>query len=228
MAREYLRRPAVVYIGSYGRPTERVEQVVMMMSEETKRKKVVEILACSELYKPPIIIFVNQKKGADTLGKSLQKIGFNPCVLHGGKGQDAREYALDALKNGTRDILVATDVAGRGIDIKDVSLVLNYDMAKTIDDYTHRIGRTGDLLDLIYILCIKYFTLKFIAREGKKGKAITFLTPEDKEVYYDLKQCLIESPISVCPLELSNHPDAQNKPGAIVQKRRQDETLFRN
>jgi ATP-dependent RNA helicase DDX23/PRP28 len=143
MARQYLRRPAIVYIGAAGRPTERVEQIVIMMPEEAKRKKVVEIIASSEVYKPPIIIFVNQKKGADTLGKSLAKIGFNPVVLHGGKGQEAREYALDALKNGTRDILVATDVAGRGIDIKDVSLVLNYDMAKTIDDYIHRIGRTG-------------------------------------------------------------------------------------
>jgi len=208
MARQYLRRPAIVYIGAYGRPTEHVEQIVMMMSEETKRKKVVEILAGSDLYKPPIIIFVNQKKGADTLGKSLAKIGFNPCVLHGGKGQDAREYALDALKNGTRDILVATDVAGRGIDIKDVSLVLNYDMAKSCEDYTHRIGRTG--------------------RAGKKGKAITFLTPDDKDVFYELKQCLLESPISTCPLELANHPDAQNKPGTIVQKRRQDEMLYRN
>lgn len=71
---------------------------------------------------------------------------FNPCVLHGGKGQDAREYALAALKDGSKDILVATDVAGRGIDIKDVSLVLNYDMAKSIEDYTHRIGRTGSFL----------------------------------------------------------------------------------
>uniref|UniRef100_A0A914H0P9 Probable ATP-dependent RNA helicase DDX23 n=1 Tax=Globodera rostochiensis TaxID=31243 RepID=A0A914H0P9_GLORO len=208
MARQYLRRPAIVYIGAAGRPTESVEQVVMMMSEELKRKKVVEVLSQSDLYKPPIIIFVNQKKGADLLGKGLQKIGFNPCILHGGKGQEAREYALDALRNGTRDILVATDVAGRGIDVKDVSLVLNYDMAKSVEDYTHRIGRTG--------------------RAGKKGKAITFLTPEDKDVFYELKQCLLESPVSSCPLELSNHPDAQNKPGTFVPKRRQDETLFRN
>ncbi|KAL3070185.1 hypothetical protein niasHT_004132 [Heterodera trifolii] len=208
MARQYMRRPAIVYIGSAGRPTERTEQIVMMMSEEMKRKKVVEVLSASDLYKPPIIIFVNQKKGADLLGKGLQKIGFNPCILHGGKGQEAREYALDALKNGTRDILVATDVAGRGLDVKDVSLVLNYDMAKSIEDYTHRIGRTG--------------------RAGKKGKSITFLTPEDKEVFYDLKQCLLESPVSNCPMELANHPDAQNKPGTIVQKRRQDEMLFKN
>lgn len=78
------------------------------------------------------------------LGKGLKNLGFNPCVLHGGKGQDAREYALEALKSGAHDILIATDVAGRGIDVKDVSLVLNYDMAKSIEDYTHRIGRTGN------------------------------------------------------------------------------------
>uniref|UniRef100_A0A914LBE7 Probable ATP-dependent RNA helicase DDX23 n=1 Tax=Meloidogyne incognita TaxID=6306 RepID=A0A914LBE7_MELIC len=207
VARQYLRRPAIVYIGSAGRPTERVEQIVIMMSEEMKRKKIVELLFEPNLYIPPIIIFVNQKRGADLLGKGLQKIGFNPCILHGGKGQEAREYALDALKTGAKDILVATDVAGRGIDVKDVSLVINYDMTKSIEDYTHRIGRTG--------------------RAGKKGKAITFLTPEDKDLFYDLKQCLLESPISSCPIELANHPDAQNKPGTIVQKRRQDETLYR-
>ena len=101
---------------------------------------------------------------------------------------------------------MATDVAGRDIDIKDVSLVLNYDMAKSIEDYTHRIGRTG--------------------RAGKSGKAITFLTPDDKDVFFDLKECLLESPVSTCPHELSNHPDAQAKPGTFAPKRRQDETVF--
>ena len=94
---------------------------------------------------PPIMIFVNQKKGADILAKSLEKLGYSACTLHGGKGQEQREYALASLKSGTKDILVATDVAGRGIDVKDVSIVINYDMAKTIEDYTHRIGRTGKL-----------------------------------------------------------------------------------
>lgn len=206
LARQYLRRPAVVHIGAIGRPTERTEQIVIMVPEESKRKKLVEIL--SKGIDPPIIIFVNQKKGADLLAKGLSKLGFNPTALHGGKGQDAREYALAALKDGSKDILVATDVAGRGIDIKDVSLVLNYDMAKSIEDYTHRIGRTG--------------------RAGKHGKAITFLTPDDKDVYFDLKQCLVESPVSTCPPELANHPDAQQKPGIFVPKKRQDETLFRN
>lgn len=122
---------------------------------------------------------------------------------------------------------MATDVAGRGIDIKDVSLVINYDMAKSIAgirwrkdlkliaappppliDYTHRIGRTG--------------------RAGKTGVAITFLTEADKEVFYDLKQALIESPVSSCPPELANHEAAMVKPGAIGTKKKREETIFLN
>lgn len=180
MARTYLRRPATVYIGSIGKPTERTEQIVMMMTEEMKRKKLMELL--SRGVEPPVIIFVNQKKGADVLAKGLEKFGFNACTLHGGKGQEQREFALASLKSGAKDILVATDVAGRGIDIKDVSMVINYDMAKTIEDYTHRIGRTG--------------------RAGKTGIAVSFVTKDDSQLFYDLKQLILSSPISTCPPEL--------------------------
>merc|ERR1712083_633571 len=204
LARTYLRRPAVVYIGSIGRPVERVEQVVHVIKENDKRNKLIQIL--NQGIDPPIIIFVNQKKGADVLAKGLEKMGYNAATLHGGKGQEQREHALSGLKEGAKDILVATDVAGRGIDIKDVSLVLNYDMAKSIDAYTHRIGRTG--------------------RAGKSGKAITFLTPDDSHLFYDLKQMLVGSPVSSCPHELSNHPEAQAKPGTVVQKKRKDEKIF--
>ncbi|CAF0764030.1 unnamed protein product [Adineta steineri] len=197
LARTYLRRPASVYIGSVGKPTERTEQIIIMCSENEKRNKLLEILERG--IDPPIIIFVNQKKAVDILAKGLTKKGYNPCTLHGGKGQESRDLALAQLKQGQKDILVATDVAGRGIDIKDVSLVLNYDMAKTIQDYTHRIGRTG--------------------RAGKTGKAITFLTKEDSAVYYELKEVILESPVSQCPPELLNHPDAQHKPGTVVTKR---------
>ncbi|XP_068453942.1 probable ATP-dependent RNA helicase DDX23 isoform X2 [Clinocottus analis] len=204
LARSYLRRPAVVYIGSAGKPHERVEQKVMLMSEGEKRKKLLEVL--SRGFEPPIIIFVNQKKGCDVLAKSLEKMGYNACTLHGGKGQEQREFALSNLKAGAKDILVATDVAGRGIDIHDVSMVLNYDMAKNIEDYIHRIGRTG--------------------RAGKSGTAMTFLTKEDSVVFYDLKQAILESPVSTCPPELTNHPDAQHKPGTILTKKRREETIF--
>lgn len=204
LARSYLRRPATVYIGSIGKPTERTEQIVHMMGENDKRKKLMEIL--SRGVEPPVIIFVNQKKGADVLAKGLEKLGYNACTLHGGKGQEQREYALASLKNGSKDILVATDVAGRGIDIKDVSIVINYDMAKTIEDYTHRIGRTG--------------------RAGKNGVAITFITKDESSLFYDLKQVVMASPVSVCPPELLNHPDAQHKPGTVVTKKRREEKIF--
>ncbi|KAK3912947.1 Pre-mRNA-splicing ATP-dependent RNA helicase prp28 [Frankliniella fusca] len=205
LARTYLRRPAVVYIGSVGKPVERTEQIVYMLAEQDKRRKLMELL--SRGVEPPVIIFVNQKKGADVLARGLEKLGFNACTLHGGKGQEQREFALASLKNGTKDILVATDVAGRGIDIKDVSMVINYDMAKTIEDYTHRIGRTG--------------------RAGKNGVAVSFLTKEDSSLFYDLKQLMMSSPVSTCPPELMNHPEAQHKPGTVmVAKKRREEKIY--
>ncbi|CAH3180939.1 unnamed protein product [Porites lobata] len=217
LARNYLRRPAVVYIGSIGRPVERVEQKVYLVKEQAKRKKLLEILNAG--IDPPIMIFVNQKKGADVLAKSLEKMGFRATTLHGGRNQEQREFALSSLKAGAKDILVATEVAGRGIDIKFrsqlitgakcprfLAMVLNYDMAKSIEGYTHRIGRTG--------------------RAGKTGVAITFLTQEDSAVFYDLKQTLLASPVSHCPPELDKHPDAQHKPGTVLTKKRKEETIF--
>ncbi|KAB7496058.1 putative ATP-dependent RNA helicase DDX23 [Armadillidium nasatum] len=204
MARQYLRRPAYVYIGSIGKPVERVEQIVYMVSEQEKRKKLLNIL-CKGIT-PPVLIFVNQKKGADVLARGLEKLGHNATTLHGGKGQEQREHALANLKSGAKDILVATDVAGRGIDIKDVSLVINYDMAKNIEDYTHRIGRTG--------------------RAGKHGKAISFLTKDDSHLFYDLKQLILSSPVSSLSPELANHPEAQHKPGTVMTKKRREEKIF--
>merc|ERR1712107_157125 len=200
LARTYLRRPAIVHIGSVGRPVERVEQVVYMMAESAKRNKLIEILNGG--VEPPIIIFVNQKKGADVLAKGLEKMGYNAATLHGGKGQEQREHALSGLKAGAKDILVATDVAGRGIDIKDVSLVINYDMAKSIDAYTHRIGRAG--------------------RAGKSGKAITFLTQDDSHLYFDLRNMLISSPCQVVPM---NSPIIQKlRPSQVRCSRRRGKT----
>lgn len=85
-------------------------------------------------------------------------------------------------------------------------MVINYDMAKTIEDYTHRIGRTG--------------------RAGKTGTAISLVTKDDSPLFYDLKQLIMSSPISSCPPELMNHPDAQHKPGTVVTKKRREEKIF--
>ncbi|CAF1260295.1 unnamed protein product [Rotaria sp. Silwood1] len=197
LARTYLRRPASVYIGSIGKPNERVEQNIIMCSENEKRNKLFEILGRGIV--PPIIIFVNHKKTVDELAKVLDKTKYHSCALHGGKNQQSRDFALGQVEQGKKDILIATDVVGRGIDIQDVSLVINYDMTWTIQDYTHRIGRTG--------------------RAGKSGKAITFLTKQDSAIFSELKEVILQSPGSHCPRELLNHPDAKHKSGTMVTKR---------
>ena len=204
LARAYLRRPAMVQIGRVGQPGERVEQVVHMVKEQQKTAELLKVLNQAR-DPPPIIVFVNLKKVADTLATQLDRKGLRAVALHGGKQQDAREHALGALKSGAKDILVATDVAGRGIDIADVSLVVNYDMAKNIKEYTHRIGRTG--------------------RAGKSGRAVTLLTEEDSKVFWDLRQMLEASPISQCPQALLKHKEAQYRPGTALNKYGRVETL---
>ncbi|KAJ3188500.1 DEAD (Asp-Glu-Ala-Asp) box polypeptide 23, partial [Irineochytrium annulatum] len=191
LAKKYLRRPVVVTIGTAGQVVNRIEQRVEMISDENKKKqRLLDVLASGE-FEPPIIIFVNQKKGCDVLSKALDKLGHKTTTLHGGKSQDQRETSLAAIKSGAKDILIATDVAGRGIDVKNVSLVLNFNMAKNIEDYTHRIGRTG--------------------RAGAKGTALTFLSYDDSEVFYDLKQLLMKTPGSRIPPELANHEAAMRR-----------------
>ncbi|GKZ25258.1 mRNA splicing protein prp28 [Aspergillus brasiliensis] len=192
IARKYLRRPAIVTIGSAGEAVDTVEQRVEMIAGEDKRKKRLGDILSSGEFRPPIIVFVNIKRNCDAIAREIKQWGFSSVTLHGSKTQDQREAALASVRNGSTDVLVATDLAGRGIDVPDVSLVVNFNMATSIESYTHRIGRTG--------------------RAGKSGVAITFLGNEDADVMYDLKQMLIKSPISRVPEDLRKHEAAQSKP----------------
>jgi ATP-dependent RNA helicase DDX23/PRP28 len=190
IARKYLRRPAIVTIGNAGEAVETVEQRVEFATGEDRRKKrLAEVLP---QFAPPVIVFVNIKRNCDAIARDIKRMGFSTVTLHGSKSQDQREAALATLRAGGADVLVATDVAGRGIDVPDVSLVVNFNMAGSIEQYTHRIGRTG--------------------RAGKSGVALTFLGPEDVDVMYDLKQMLMKSSISKVPEELRKHEAAQQKP----------------
>jgi superfamily II DNA/RNA helicase len=192
IARKYLRRPAIITIGSVGEAVDTVEQRVEMIPGEDKRKKRLnEILASGE-FRAPIIVFVNIRRNCDTIGRDIKNMGFSSVTLHGGKSQEQREAALNSVRNGQTEVMVATDLAGRGIDVPDVSLVVNFNMAGSIEAYTHRIGRTG--------------------RAGKSGTAITFLGNEDTEVMYDLRQMLMKSPLSRVPEELRKHEASQSKP----------------
>ncbi|KAG6850585.1 hypothetical protein H0H93_011253 [Arthromyces matolae] len=162
LARKYLKKPAVITIGEAGRAVDTVEQrVEFVLGDEKKKIRLLEILNSGQ-FASPIIVFVNQKKTADMVAKDLQRAGWSASTLHSGKNQEGREAALQSLRSGESDVLVATDLAGRGIDVQDVTLVINFQMASTIEAYVHRIGRTG--------------------RAGKLGTAITFLTNDDDEV----------------------------------------------
>ncbi|KAH3674497.1 hypothetical protein WICMUC_003335 [Wickerhamomyces mucosus] len=139
--------------------------------ESKKLKKLMNILRQST---PPVIIFVNYKETGEFLLKSLGNSNFKCTLIHGSKSQEQRELALEQFKSGKFDILIGTNVASRGIDINNISLVINYQMSKKIDDYVHRIGRTG--------------------RAGNYGTAVTFLNDEnDEDIYKDLKKLLVKS-----------------------------------
>ncbi|KAA1067965.1 mRNA splicing protein prp28 [Puccinia graminis f. sp. tritici] len=201
LAKKYLRRPAVVTIGVAGQAVDTVDQQVEFLpNEDKKRGRLLEVL--NQGHTPPIIVFVNQKKTADQLAKDISRAGWSTTTLHSGKNQEQREAALASLRAGESDILVATDLAGRGIDVPDVGLVVNFQMAGTIEAYVHRIGRTG--------------------RAGKVGTAITFLTNDDADVMYDLKQEIMKSPVSKCPPELAKHEAAQSKMSAAMKRRAAD------
>ena len=191
IARKYLRRPAIVTIGNAGEAVETVEQRVEYINGEDKRKKRLAEILKSNKFAPPIIVFVNIKRNCDAIAREIKQMGFSAVTLHGSKTQDQREAALQSLRDGYTEVLVATDLAGRGIDVPDVSLVINFNMAPKIETYTHRIGRTG--------------------RAGKFGVAITFWGNEDFEVLYDLKQMLSKSELSKVPEDLRRHEGAQQK-----------------
>jgi ATP-dependent RNA helicase DDX23/PRP28 len=199
IARTYLRHPAVIKIGDEDTgKNKRIEQRIHFISEGQKRSHLLdELRAMGPTGKA--IVFVNAKKQGDVVGRFLDTSNFHCGVLHGGRSQEQREETLEAFRSGEIKVLVATDVAGRGLDIPDVTHVVNFDMPAKIENYTHRIGRTG--------------------RAGKSGIATTFLTEADTEVMYDLKQYL-ESTGSAVPPQLSRHPSAQAAKGARDEKGR--------
>jgi len=139
-------------IGDENKAASTVTQIVEVIDRTQKPMRTTQILR--DYYQSKVIIFVGTKRMADELAKSLAAQRFSAAAIHGDKEQWQREQSLQAFKNGKILILVATDVASRGIDVKDLALVLNYDFPQNCEDYIHRVGRTG--------------------RAGASGTAITF------------------------------------------------------
>jgi superfamily II DNA/RNA helicase len=149
----FLKNPVKISVKT-GDTAENVDQDIVRIIDRTKKMEVLHDLLNKTGF-AKVLIFGQTKHGVEKLSKELEKRGFKSASIHGNKNQSQRKKALSLFKSDMVHILVATDVAARGLDIDNVSHVINYDLPATYEDYTHRIGRTG--------------------RAGKKGSAITFV-----------------------------------------------------
>jgi len=204
LAKKYLRHPVFISIGDRkGKVNENIEQRIEFLKENKKKDRLMEVLKKDQ---PPFMVFCNAKKNCDSLCTQINNAGIAATVIHGGKIQEQREQNLEGFKNGTYDVLVATDVVGRGIDISGVQQVINYDMPSDIQRYTHRIGRTG--------------------RAGMKGIATSFLTEGDSDIFFDLNNFLKINGVEA-PRELREHEATKAKPtasgGKFAKKKMMDE-----
>jgi len=159
-----------ISIGRAGSTTELVTQKFVFVEEDDKRDELVKQL---DLVEGRTLIFVATRKSADLLNDFFYQNGFSAASIHGERSQYEREKALESFKTGRSRILVATDVAARGLHIDNVSHVINFDLPSNIEDYVHRIGRTG--------------------RCGKEGLATGFFNHNNNNISRDLLRILRES-----------------------------------
>ena len=157
LSRAYLNNPKRVQVSPPGKAADKITQSVHFLDKTRKGDKLREILSADR--DALTLVFGRTKHGCEKLMKSLVADGYNAASIHGNKSQGQRDRAIKAFRDGTTTILVATDVAARGIDIPGVAYVINHDLPETPDNYVHRIGRT--------------------ARAGREGEAISLCSPEE-------------------------------------------------
>ena len=155
---QLLYQPISVNVTPESPSVERIKQRMLMLDRGNKFKMLNDILSGPDV--DQTIVFTRTKRGANVIVRKLEQAKIGALAIHGNKSQNARQRALEAFRKGKISVLVATDVAARGIDIDDVSHVVNYDMPVEEESYVHRIGRTG--------------------RAGKDGIAISLCTPEER------------------------------------------------
>jgi ATP-dependent RNA helicase DDX46/PRP5 len=175
LARKTLNKPVEIVIGGRSVVAPEITQIVEVREENTKFHRLLQLLG--DLYDVDedarTLIFVDRQESADWLLNELMKKAY-PCYsIHGGKDQIDRDSAINDFKNGVVPILIATSVAARGLDVKQLKLVVNYDAPNHLEDYVHRAGRTG--------------------RAGNKGTAVTFLSPENPKYSLDIVKALKQS-----------------------------------
>jgi superfamily II DNA/RNA helicase len=182
LAQTFMREPKLIEVARRNATAENVSQVVYSVRSEFKRAAVAHLIRERELKQ--ILVFSNTKIGTSRLARELQKEGIKADAIHGDKSQKDRMIALDAFKSGEVEVLVATDVAARGLDIVELPCVINYDLPHSPEDYVHRIGRTG--------------------RAGASGDAISLMAPEEERYLNDIES-LIKKTIERKELE-NFHP----------------------
>jgi ATP-dependent RNA helicase RhlE len=192
LIKDILPEPVYIQIGNSA-PAETVSHALYPVKQHLKTALLLELLYRIEM--ESVIIFTRTKHRADKVARELKEAGFKAAALHGNLSQVKRQSAIEGLKKGTVKILVATDIASRGIDILSISHVINYDIPECADDYTHRIGRTG--------------------RINNNGDALTLVTGSDTAMIRDIEK-ILKSPIERRTLEGFDY----NVPPAADEKSR--------
>ena len=168
LANDFLHRPEEIAVTPASRPVDRIKQSVIAVAKSDKRQKLVEVLNGQEFERA--IVFSRTKHGANKIARHLEQAGITADAIHGNKSQNQRERTLDGFKSGEISVLVATDIAARGIDIGGVSHVINFDLPNVPEAYVHRIGRT--------------------ARAGASGVAISFCDAEERDLLRDIEKLI--------------------------------------
>jgi superfamily II DNA/RNA helicase len=173
LASKYLKDPVRVTVGQVSQPADHIDQAVRQVNQSAKNQVLQEELNSRE---GSVLIFARTKHRTDRVARFLSDLGHDVTRLHGNRSQSQRRQALDGFKQGKIRVLVATDLAARGLDVPHVAHVINYDLPQVPEDYIHRIGRT--------------------ARAGAHGKALSLVTPEDKQTWADIARLLAKSQTS--------------------------------
>ena len=167
LADDYLDHPETVQIGIIA-PAKTVTQALFAVPAEKRKDLLFELLPT--LDSDQVLIFTRTKYRARNLARDLERAGYRASALQGNMSQNQRQKAIDGFKSGKIDILAATDIAARGIDVSNITHVINFDIPDTVDAYTHRIGRTG--------------------RAKRNGEAFTFVVPDDRNMVRDIERML--------------------------------------
>jgi superfamily II DNA/RNA helicase len=167
LAHEALRDPVTIQVGRSTPPTT-VSHALYPVAQHLKTPLLLELLRKTDT--ESVLIFTSTKYRAKRLGEKLEQLGYKAASLQGNLSQNRRQAALDGFRDGSYQILVATDIAARGIDVSSISHVINYDMPNTPEAYTHRIGRTG--------------------RAAKTGDALTLVTSDDAAMVRAIERVL--------------------------------------